>query len=204
MKNKSYDYIFGNGKFNTWFNIIVSIISCSAISFCLTELLFSFDFKVSFQKALIFTILFVIFLLLFYYFIKQRTYKLFDQKITYGFRERKILYADIHSLVFTLSSRPKGIYDIGLGEPYLYINLAYPSVIQKRYDINISNGQIGMSPAYSFNCYDIKSIFNLIHHSKANIYVTKSFLLFNNWTINRFCKEYNISMEMVQLINDGN
>ena len=26
MKNKSYDYIFGNGKFNTWFNIIVSII----------------------------------------------------------------------------------------------------------------------------------------------------------------------------------
>lgn len=121
MKNKSYDYIFGNGKFNTWFNIIVSIISCSAISFCLTELLFSFDFKVSFQKALIFTILFVIFLLLFYYFIKQRTYKLFDQKITYGFRERKILYADIHSLVFTLSSRPKGIYDIGLGEPYLYI-----------------------------------------------------------------------------------
>ena len=41
MKNKSYDYIFGNGKFNTWFNIIVSIISCSAISFCLTELLFS-------------------------------------------------------------------------------------------------------------------------------------------------------------------
>ena len=218
MKNKSYDYIFGNGKFNTWFNIIVSIISCSAISFCLTELLFSFDFKVSFQKALIFTILFVIFLLLFYYFIKQRTYKLFDQKITYGFRERKILYADIHSLVFTLSSRPKGIYDIGLGEPYLYIKengkkkyicnitiyLAYPSVIQKRYDINISNGQIGMSPAYSFNCYDIKSIFNLIHHSKANIYVTKSFLLFNNWTLNRFCKEYNISMEMVQLINDGN
>lgn len=172
----------------------------------------------SFQKALIFTILFVIFLLLFYYFIKQRTYKLFDQKITYGFREREILYADIHSLVFTLSSRPKGIYDIGLGEPYLYIKengkkkyicnitiyLAYPSVIQKRYDINISNGQIGMSPAYSFNCYDIKSIFNLIHHSKANIYVTKSFLLFNNWTINRLCKEYNISMEMVQLINDGN
>ena len=155
MKNKSYDYIFGNGKFNTWFNIIVSIISCSAISFCLTELLFSFDFKVSFQKALIFTILFVIFLLLFYYFIKQRTYKLFDQKITYGFRERKILYADIHSLVFTLSSRPKGIYDIGLGEPYLYIKengkkkyicnitiyLAYPSVIQKRYDINIRNGK---------------------------------------------------------------
>ena len=33
----------------------------------------------------------------------------------------KFLYADIHSLVFTLSSRPKGIYDIGLGEPYLYI-----------------------------------------------------------------------------------
>ena len=23
MKNKSYDYIFGNGKFNAWFNILV-------------------------------------------------------------------------------------------------------------------------------------------------------------------------------------
>ena len=68
MKNKSYDYIFGNGKFNTWFNIIVSIISCSAISFCLTELLFSFDFKVSFQKALIlpyFCDFFIIVLLLY-------------------------------------------------------------------------------------------------------------------------------------------
>lgn len=218
MKNKSYDYIFGNGKFNTWFNIIVSIISCSAISFCLTELLFSFDFRVSFQKVLIFTILFVILLLLFYYVIKQRTYKLFDQKITYGFREREILYANINSLVFTLASRPTGIYDIGLGEPYIYIKengkkkyicnitiyLAEPSVIKKRYDINISNGQIGISSAYGFNCYDGKSIFNLIHNSKANIYVTKSFLLFNDWTINRFCKEYNISMERVQLINDGN
>ena len=83
MKNKSYDYIFGNGKFNTWFNIIVSIISCSAISFCLTELLFSFDFKVSFQKALIFTILFVIFLLLFYYFIKQQL-KIYLTEIKYA------------------------------------------------------------------------------------------------------------------------
>ena len=95
-----------------------------------------------------------------------------------------------------------------MGRKNIYAILQFIWHIQvlykKRYDINISNGQIGMSPAYSFNCYDIKSIFNLIHHSKANIYVTKSFLLFNNWTINRFCKEYNISMEMVQLINDGN
>lgn len=69
MKNKSYDYIFGNGKFNTWFNIIVSIISCSAISFCLTELLFSFDFKVSFQKSTdfyhTFCVFFIIVLLLY-------------------------------------------------------------------------------------------------------------------------------------------
>lgn len=55
---KSYDYIWGNGKFNTWFDIITGVIVCSGISFCLTELLFSFDFQVSFQKALIFLILF--------------------------------------------------------------------------------------------------------------------------------------------------
>lgn len=38
----------------------------------------------------------------------------------------------------------------------------------------------------------------------ASVYVAKSFLILNNWTINRFCQEYNISIEKVQLINDGN
>ena len=79
-----------------------------------------------------------------------------------------------------------------------------PKVIQKRYEGNISARKIGVSSAYSFNCYDTKSIFNLLHNSEANIYVTKSFLIMNNWTINRFCEEYNISMEKAQLINDGN
>ena len=79
-----------------------------------------------------------------------------------------------------------------------------PKVIQESYEGNISAKKIGVSSVYSFNCYDIKSIFNLVHNSEANIYITKSFLLFNNWTINRFCKEYNISIEKVCLINDGN
>lgn len=52
---------------------------------------------------------------------KQRRYKLLDEKIVFGFKEKEILYHDINSLVFTLTYRPKGIYDIGLGEPYLYI-----------------------------------------------------------------------------------
>ena len=68
---KSYDYILGNGKFINLFDIITGVIICSAISFCLTETLFSFNFKLSFQKVLIFTILFLLLLLLFYYFIKQ-------------------------------------------------------------------------------------------------------------------------------------
>ena len=78
---KSYDYILGNGKFINLFDIITGVIICSAISFCLTETLFSFNFKLSFQKVLIFTILFLLLLLLFYYFIKQRRYKLLDDKI---------------------------------------------------------------------------------------------------------------------------
>lgn len=206
--NKSYDYIFGNGKFNNWFDIITGIFVCSALSFCLTEVLFSFDFKVNFQKILFFTILFLSFLLLFYYYIRQRRYKLLEDKIVLGFREKEILYRNINSLVFTLAYRPKGIYDIGLGEPYLYVKengakkyicniticLTKPNIIQKT----------AASSAYSFNCYDTKSIFNLLHNSEASIYVAKSFLVLNNWTINRFCKEYNISMEKVQLINDGN
>lgn len=215
---KSYDYIWGNGKFNTWFDIITGVIVCSGISFCLTELLFSFDFQVSFQNALIFLILFLFFLLLFSCFMKQRRYKLLNEKIVFGFREKEILYRNINSLFFTLAFRPNGIYDIGLGEPYLRLRengkkkyicniticLAEPKAIQKSYTGNINAGKIGVSSAYSFNCYDIKSIFNLLHHSEVNIYVTKSFLLFNNWTINTFCKEYNISIEKVCLINDGN
>ena len=66
---KSYDYILGNGKFINLFDIITGVIICSAISFCLTETLFSFNFKLSFQKVLIFTILFFAFVtivLLFY------------------------------------------------------------------------------------------------------------------------------------------
>ena len=206
--NKSYDYIFGNGKFNNWFDIITGIFVCSALSLCLTEVLFSFDFKVSFQKILIFTILLLSFLLLFYYYIRQRHYKLLEDKIVFGFREKEILYRNINSLVFTLACRPKGIYDIGLGGPYLYVKengakqyicnitiyLTKPNIIQKT----------AAASAYSFNCYDTKSIFNLLHNSEASIYVAKSFLVLNNWTINRFCKEYNISMEKVQLINDGN
>lgn len=118
---KSYDYILGNGKFINLFDIITGVIICSAISFCLTETLFSFNFKLSFQKVLIFTILFLLLLLLFYYFIKQRRYKLLDDKIVFGFRKKEILYRNINSLVFTLTYRPKGQYDIGLGEPYLYV-----------------------------------------------------------------------------------
>ena len=79
------------------------------------------NFKFNFQKVLIFTILFLLFLLLFYYFIKQRRYKLLDEKIVFGFRKKEILYRNINSLFFTLTYRPKGIYDIGLGEPYLYV-----------------------------------------------------------------------------------
>ena len=76
--------------------------------------------------------------------------------------------------------------------------------MQKSYEGNITAEKIGVSSAYSFNCYDIKSIFNLLHHSGASVYVARSFLILNKWTINRFCKEYDISIENVQLINDGN
>ena len=128
------------------------------------------------------------------------------------------MYRNINSLVFTLAYRPKGIYDIGLGGPYLYVKengakkyicniticLAKPNILLKSYKGNKSAKAIGIVSDYSFNCYEPKSIFTLLHNSEASIYVTKSFLILNNWTINRFCKEYHISMEKVQLINDGN
>lgn len=48
---KSYDYILGNGKFTNWFDIITGVIICSAMSFSLTEVLFSFNFKFKFSKS---------------------------------------------------------------------------------------------------------------------------------------------------------
>ena len=116
---KSYDYILGNGKFTNWFDIITGVIICSAMSFSLTEVLFSFNFKFNFQKVLIFTILFLLFLLLFYYFIKQRRYKLLDEKIVFGFRKKEILYRNINSLFFTLTYRLKEYMTLG------WVNLIY-------------------------------------------------------------------------------
>ena len=216
--NKSYDSIFGNGRFTDWFDKIAGVLICFAASFCLTEVLFSFDFKVNFQKALIFSILFLFFLRVFFYFIKQRRYKLFDGKIVFGARETEILYHNIHSLVFTLADRPGGIYNLGLGEPYLWIKeqgeknyictitiyLIQPDITQKSYKGNLSTGTIKSASAYRFNCYDRKSIFHLLDHSEATVYVTKSFLLANRWTINGFCEKYHIALKKVQLINDGN
>ena len=132
--NKSYDSIFGNGKFSNWFDIVTGVIVCLAMSFSLTEVLFSFfDFKLSFQKALIFTILFAVLLLCFCCFMKQCRYKLLDEKIVFGFREKEILYRNINSLFFTLASRPNGIYNIGLGETLPMDKRKYKEKIYMQY-----------------------------------------------------------------------
>ena len=36
----------------------------------------------------------------------------------------------------------------------------------------------------------------------GDVYVTRSFLVYNNWTINEFSRIYNIPIEKIQLIND--
>lgn len=44
--NKSYDYIMGGSKFFNLFDFISGIIICTLFSFCLSKLIFSFDFKI--------------------------------------------------------------------------------------------------------------------------------------------------------------
>lgn len=41
-----------------------------------------------------------------------------------------------------------------------------------------------------------------IKESNSDVYVTRSFLVYNNWTINEFSRIYNIPTEKIQLIND--
>lgn len=214
--NKSYDRIMGDNKFCGIFAIIMGGLMCILLSFSLNEIIFSFDFKIYPQKILLFIIILALLLSGFYYFISQRRYKLLDEKLVYGANRRNILYSHINTLVFTLAASPKGIYNIGLYKPYLYMNerdgkryisniaifLTEMKNMHKAYDEEIIDGNLGINPAYNFNCYDSMVITNLIHNSKAYIYVTRSFLFYNNWTINKFSAEYDIPIERVQLIND--
>ena len=52
--NKSYDYIMGGSKFFNLFDFISGIIICTLFSFCLSKLIFSFDFKIYPKKIIFF------------------------------------------------------------------------------------------------------------------------------------------------------
>ena len=118
--NKSYDYIMGGSKFSNLFDFISGIIICILFSFCLSELIFSFDFKIYPKKIIFFIGSLIVLLFIFYCFLSQRRYRLLEQKLVYGVRKKNILYKDINTLIFTLSTTPRGIYNIGLTEPYFY------------------------------------------------------------------------------------
>lgn len=217
MMNKSYDYIMGGSKFSNLFDFISGIIICILFSFCLSELIFSFDFKIYPKKIIFFIGTLMVFLVIFYCFLSQRRYRLLEQKLVYGVRKKTILYKDINTLIFTLSITPRGIYNIGLTEPYFYtkkkgrkeyisnITVYKNKVknIKEQYDTKITNGNLKSVPSYTFNCHDKMSIYHLIKESNADVYVTRSFLVYNNWTINEFSRIYNISIEKIQLINDA-
>ncbi len=217
MMNKSYDYIMGGSKFSNLFDFISGIIICILFSFCLSELIFSFDFKIYPKKIIFFIGTLMVFLVIFYCFLSQRRYRLLEQKLVYGVRKKTILYKDINTLIFTLSITPRGIYNIGLTEPYFYtkkkgrkeyisnITVYKNKVknIKEQYDTKITNGNLKSAPSYTFNCHDKRSIYHLIKESNADVYVTRSFLVYNNWTINEFSRIYNISIEKIQLINDA-
>ena len=187
--NKSYDYIMGGSKFFNLFDFISGIIICTLFSFCLSELIFSFDFKIYPKKIIFFIGTLIICLVVFYFFLSQRRYRLLEQKL---------------------------IYDIGLTEPYFctkkkgrkeYISniTVYTNEmknIKEQYDTKIINGNLKNTPSYSFNCHDKLSIYHLIKESNSDVYVTRSFLVYNNWTINEFSRIYNIPTEKIQLIND--
>lgn len=43
----------------------------------------------------------------------------------------------------------------------------------------------------------------IIDKTLCDIYVTRSFLIYNQWSINRFAEEYGIDINRINLINDG-
>lgn len=184
--NKSYDYIMGGSKFSNLFDFISGIIICILFSFCLSELIFSFDFKIYPKKIIFFIGSLIVLLFIFYCFLSQRRYRLLEQKLVYGVRKKNILYKDINTLIFTLSTTPRGIYNIGLTEPYFYtkkkgrkeyisnitVYINEVKNIKEQYDKKITNGNLKSTPSYSFNCHDKLSIYHLIKESNSDVYVT--------------------------------
>lgn len=168
------------------------------------------------KKIIFFIGSLIVLLFIFYCFLSQRRYRLLEQKLVYGVRKKNILYKDINTLIFTLSTTPRGIYNIGLTEPYFYtkkkgrkeyisnitVYINEVKNIKEQYDKKITNGNLKSTPSYSFNCHDKLSIYHLIKESNSDVYVTRSFLVYNNWTINEFSRIYNIPIEKIQLIND--
>lgn len=189
--NKSYDYIMGGSKFSNLFDFISGIIICILFSFCLSELIFSFDFKIYPKKIIFFIGSLIVLLFIFYCFLSQRRYRLLEQKLVYGVRKKNILYKDINTLIFTLSTTPRGIYNIGLTEPYFYtkkkgrkeyisnitVYINEVKNIKEQYDKKITNGNLKSTPSYSFNCHDKLSIYHLIKESNSDVYVTRSIMV---------------------------
>ena len=68
--------------------MIMLIIICTLFSFCLTELIFSFDFKIYPKKIIFFIGTLIICLVVFYFFLSQRRYRLLEQKLIYGIRKK--------------------------------------------------------------------------------------------------------------------
>ena len=111
-------------------------------------------------------------------------------KVDLWYQNKNLYYIkDINTLIFTLSTTPRGIYDIGLTEPYFctkkkgrkeYISniTVYTNEmknIKEQYDTKIINGNLKNTPSYSFNCHDKLSIYHLIKESNSDVYVTRSF-----------------------------
>ena len=86
--NKSYDYIMGGSKFSNLFDFISGIIICILFSICLSEVIFSFDFKIYPKKIIFFIGSLIVLLFIFYCFLSQRRYRLLEQKLVYGVRKK--------------------------------------------------------------------------------------------------------------------
>lgn len=146
----------GGSKFSNLFDFISGIIIC---------ILFSFYFLLLSQSTAI---------------------QIIRTKIGLWCQKKNILYKDINTLILTLSTTPRGIYNIGLTEPYFYtkkkgrkeyisnitVYINEVKNIKEQYDKKITNGNLKSTPSYSFNCHDKLSIYHLIKESNSDVYVT--------------------------------
>lgn len=149
---------------------------------------------------------------------KPERYYLTNLGVLDGPKEYK--YIDFRTLVFTLGFDPTIGYELILKYRNPYRNIrqngrvaeylprlsAYDysiELLSEKYEREMYEYPTDRKPVWSEIPFDRETSIIVLHHTSCSVYVTRSFLHYNQWSINEFSRQYRIPVDRITLINDG-